>query len=166
MMYRRGRRRRRILVSAYALSPVLGSEPGVGWNFCSRLAAYHDVTVLARSWNEALWPEDARHREEAERFIKVEGPFPGLTIHFVASPPLSRLLQPHPLVSLRSPFYFQGYAAWQRAAYREAVRLHREKPFDADASTDHRYLSRARISLEARCAIHSGGRLAAAKIFH
>jgi hypothetical protein len=130
MTCHRGRRRRRILVSAYALSPVLGSEPGAGWNICSRLAAYHDVTVLARSWNETLWPQDARHREEAERFMRLEGPFPGLTIHFVASPPLSRLLQPHPLVSLRSPFYFHGYAAWQRAAYREAVRLHRERPFD------------------------------------
>jgi glycosyltransferase involved in cell wall biosynthesis len=130
MMYRRDRQRRRILVSAYAFSPVLGSEPGVGWNICSRLAAYHDVTVLARSWNEALWPQDVRHRKDVERFMRAEGPFPGLTIHFVASPPLSRLLQPHPLVSLRSPFYFQGYAAWQRAAYREAVRLHRERPFD------------------------------------
>jgi glycosyltransferase involved in cell wall biosynthesis len=131
MMRRRDRRRRRILVSAYALSPVLGSEPGIGWNICSRLAAYHDVTVLARSWNETLWPQDVRHREEAERFMRAEGPFPGLTIQFVASPPLSRLLQPHPVVSLRSPFYFQGYAAWQRAAYREALQLHRERPFDA-----------------------------------
>jgi glycosyltransferase involved in cell wall biosynthesis len=131
MMCRRDRQRRRILVSAYAFSPVLGSEPGAGWNICSRLAAFHDVTVLARSWNETLWPQDARHREEVERFMRADGPVPGLTIHFVASPPLSRLLQPHPHVSLRSPFYFQGYAAWQRAAYREAVRLHRQRPFDA-----------------------------------
>ena len=123
-------RRRRILVSAYAFSPVLGSEPGVGWNICSRLAAYHDVTVLTRSWNEKLWPEDEQHKEEAERFMRDNGPIQGLTIHFVSSPPLSRLLQTHPHVSLRSPFYFQGYAAWQRAAYREAVRLHRERPFD------------------------------------
>jgi glycosyltransferase involved in cell wall biosynthesis len=127
---RRNRRRARILVSAYALSPVLGSEPGAGWNICARLAAYHDVTVLARSWTEMLWPQDARHREEAELFMAREGPFPGLTIHFVRSPPLSRLLQPHPLVSLRSPLYFQGYAAWHRAAYREALQLHRERPFD------------------------------------
>ncbi|MBS0525876.1 MAG: glycosyltransferase family 4 protein [Proteobacteria bacterium] len=63
--------------------------------------------------------------------MKADGPIPGLTIHFVASPPLSRLLQPRPLVSLRSPLYFQGYAAWQRAAYREAARLHRARPFDA-----------------------------------
>lgn len=123
-------RRRRILVSAYALSPVRGSEPGMGWNICSRLAAYHDVTVVTRSWNEALWPEDEQHREEAEQFMRDNGPIPGLTIHFVDSPPLSRLLQRDPLVSLRSPFYFQGYAAWHRAVYREAVRLHRERPFD------------------------------------
>jgi glycosyltransferase involved in cell wall biosynthesis len=123
-------RRRRIIVSAYLFSPVRGSEEGIGWNICSRLAAYHDVTVLTRSWNEKMWSEDEQHREEAERFMRDNGPIPGLTIHFVDSPPLSRLLQPHQHVSLRSPFYFQGYAAWQRAAYREAVRLHRERPFD------------------------------------
>jgi glycosyltransferase involved in cell wall biosynthesis len=130
MLRGRHQRRGRILVSAYALSPVLGSEPGAGWNICSRLAAYHDVTVLTRSWTEDLWPQDAQRREEAERFMAREGPFPGLTIHFVSSPPLSRLLQPHPTVSLRSPLYFQGYAAWHRAAYREAVQLHRERPYD------------------------------------
>src|SRR5262249_17796943 len=119
-------RRRRILVSAYAFSPVHGSEPSLGWNICSRLAAYHDVTVLTWSWNDNPKPDDARY-EEAERFMRDHGPIPGLTIHFVGSPALSRLLQPFPLVSLRSPFFFQGYAAWQRAAYREAVRLHRER---------------------------------------
>jgi glycosyltransferase involved in cell wall biosynthesis len=123
-------RRRRILVSAYLFSPVMGSEQGVGWNICSRLAAYHDVTVLTRSWNEELWAGDKKHRGDAERFMQDRGPIPGLTIQFVDSPPLSRLLQPHPQVSLRSPFHFQGYAAWQRAAYREAVRLHRKLPFD------------------------------------
>lgn len=125
-----GNRRRRVLVSAYAFSPVMGSEPGVGWNICSRLAAIHDVTVLTRSWNEKLWPEDEEHRQEAEQFLRNIGPIPGLTIKFIESPLLSRLFQRQPLVSLHSPLFFRGYAAWQRAAYLEAVRLHRERPFD------------------------------------
>lgn len=108
----------------------MGSEPGVGWNICSRLSAIHDVTVLTRSWNEKLWPEDEQHRQEAEQFMREAGPMPGLTIKFVDSPLLSRLFQRRPLVSLHSPLFFHGYAAWQRAAYREAVRLHREQPFD------------------------------------
>lgn len=129
-MARAGNRRRRILVSAYAFSPVMGSEPGVGWNICSRLAATHDVTVLTRSWNEKLWPEDEDHRREAEQFMRNIGPIPGLTIKFVDSPLLSRLFQRRPLVSLHSPLFFHGYAAWQRAAYRKAVRLHRARSFD------------------------------------
>jgi len=125
-----GTPRRRILISAYHFSPVQGSEEGVGWNICSRLAAHHDVTVLTRSWSEQLWPDHQKQSREAEQYMRENGPVSGLSIHFVDSPALSRLLQPHPHVSLRSPFYFQGYAAWQRAAYREADRLHRQRRFE------------------------------------
>jgi len=83
-----GGRRRRILVSAYLFSPVMGSEQGVGWNVCSRLSAYHDVTVLTRSWDEKLWPGDEKHREDAERFMRERAPIPGLTIKLVDSPAL------------------------------------------------------------------------------
>lgn len=38
--------KKNILISAYALSPVLGSEFGVGWNFVSRLSNYYNITVL------------------------------------------------------------------------------------------------------------------------
>src|ERR1700704_6321219 len=100
-------RRCRILVSAYLFSPVQGSEQGVGWNICSRLAAYHDVTVLTRSWTEELWPGDQEHRKQAERFMRDHAPISGLSVRFVDSPPLSQLLQPHPHVSLRSPLFFQ-----------------------------------------------------------
>lgn len=122
--------RRRILISAYAFSPVRSSEPAIGWNICTRLAAYHDVTVLTRSWDEDLWAEDREDKRKADEFMERAGQIPGLTIHFVRSTWLSRMLQPKPHVSLQTPLYFAGYAAWQRAAYREAVRLHAEQPFD------------------------------------
>lgn len=43
----------KILVSAYACSPYLGSEPGVGWAAVTRIAAHHEVFVLTGSTNRA-----------------------------------------------------------------------------------------------------------------
>lgn len=44
-------KRLKILLSAYACEPNRGSEPGVGWEWASRMAKWHDVTVLTRSNN-------------------------------------------------------------------------------------------------------------------
>lgn len=38
--------KKEILVSAYAISPYLGSEYGVGWNFVSKLSDFYNITVL------------------------------------------------------------------------------------------------------------------------
>src|SRR5690242_12327227 len=46
------RRALRILLSAYACEPDLGSEPGIGWHWATRLArAGHEVWVLTRANN-------------------------------------------------------------------------------------------------------------------
>jgi glycosyltransferase involved in cell wall biosynthesis len=42
--------RRRVLLSAFACSPQLGSEPGVGWRWAIELASRHDVTVITHSY--------------------------------------------------------------------------------------------------------------------
>ncbi|HTW94907.1 MAG TPA: glycosyltransferase family 4 protein [Tepidisphaeraceae bacterium] len=101
-----------------------GSEPGIGWNICSRLANFHDVTVLS---SPGVGDED--NRGEYEQFVRQHGAIAGLDIHFVHMPPLSRWFQ-RPHVSFAAPLYFVGYAAWQRAAFKEARRLHCQKPFD------------------------------------
>jgi glycosyltransferase involved in cell wall biosynthesis len=116
--------RRRILIGAFALSPVRGSEPGIGWNLCSRLAGHHDVTALC---TPGVADED--NEGEYNQYILKHGPVPGLTVHFVPMPRLSRWLQ-RPHVTLTAPFYFIGYGAWQRAAFATALRLHGEKSFD------------------------------------
>ena len=39
-------KRLKVLISAHELSPVQGSECAEGWNIVTRLAEYHDVTVI------------------------------------------------------------------------------------------------------------------------
>lgn len=41
-----------ILLSAYACSPILGSEPGVGWRWALELSKQHTVTVLTHPFFE------------------------------------------------------------------------------------------------------------------
>ena len=116
--------RRRVVLSAFALSPVRGSEPGIGWNIATRLAAYHDITVLTCP---GLGGEN--HRAEIEQYFKDHGPIAGLEVVYIEPPLLSRMFQ-KPLISFATPFYFVGYASWQRAALAEARRLHAARMFD------------------------------------
>lgn len=43
--------RLRLLVSAYACEPELGSEPGIGWNAAVGIARHHDVWLITRANN-------------------------------------------------------------------------------------------------------------------
>jgi glycosyltransferase involved in cell wall biosynthesis len=119
--------RRRILVSSFAISPARGSEPGVGWQICSRLAKYHDVTVLCGPGS--VGPDGECFRNEIAEYTKTHGPVPGLTIRFVEPPLLSFLFQRESSLCRRTVYYI-GYAAWQRAVLKVAQQLHRERPFD------------------------------------
>jgi glycosyltransferase involved in cell wall biosynthesis len=40
----------KILLSAFAFSPLLGSECGVGWHWAVAMARHHEVTVLTHDW--------------------------------------------------------------------------------------------------------------------
>ena len=43
--------RRRVLASAYACTPGLGSEPGIGWNWARQIALHHELTLVTRENN-------------------------------------------------------------------------------------------------------------------
>src|SRR4051812_38674221 len=117
--------RRRILIGAYAVSPVRGSEPGMGWHLCRSLAAYHDLTVLCSPGTPG--PERNAFRDEIESHVRRHGPVPGLTFRFVDHPFWSYLCQREQGLRRRT-VYYSGYAAWQRAAYRAALGFHRREP--------------------------------------
>jgi glycosyltransferase involved in cell wall biosynthesis len=103
----------KILLSAYACEPNRGSEPGVGWEWATRLSGRHVVTVLTRANNRKVieaslagWPGDTR-----PEFLYVDLP------HFLLGLKRKGIL-PVPLY----------YLLWQVKARQVAVR--RLKEFD------------------------------------
>src|SRR5438552_9775772 len=84
----RNRVRCRVLISAFAVSPVQGSENVIGWQLPLHLAAYHDVTLLTTPHVSG-----ANMRGEIEEYLQRHGSIDGLRFHFVEPPPLSKFLQ-------------------------------------------------------------------------
>lgn len=62
-------KRLKVLLSAYACEPGLGSEPGIGWNVARELAEHHEVWVITRTSN----------RDRIERELARE---PVASLHF------------------------------------------------------------------------------------
>ena len=106
----------RILVAAYACSPAIGSEPGVGWGWVKALAQYHDLWVLtAAHFRDDIESELARDPELSRH----------ITFHYI--PRFRAML----LERFWHPAYLWTYKhQWQREAYRVARRLHAEVRFD------------------------------------
>ena len=102
----------KILISAYACRPGMGSEPGVGWNTVRSLVKYHHIWVLTR--------EDNRPAIEAEL---ANNPIPGLQFIY-CDLPLSRLWK-QGLQGVHFHYYL-----WQISAYFTARQLHSQVGFD------------------------------------
>src|SRR3954470_21248843 len=97
--------RRRVLFSAYAISPARGSEPGMGWNICLRLARHHDVTVLC---SPNVPPDAQDFRGEIEAYFREHGPVPELQFEFV-EPPLASYVFQRESALMRRTLYYMGY---------------------------------------------------------
>jgi glycosyltransferase involved in cell wall biosynthesis len=102
----------KVLLSAFACEPNVGSEFSVGWNWALSLArAGHQVAVLTRQQSRpgierVLTPEDRGN----------------LRFEYVDVPPSLRW-------ESRGPLHVH-YALWQCIAIRHARRLHRQENFD------------------------------------
>jgi glycosyltransferase involved in cell wall biosynthesis len=98
----------RILLSAYACRPNAGSEPGVGWNWATHLAARGmEVHVLVAS----------RNQDPVEAGLRVNHP-PNLHFTFVSVP--------YPWAKKSEALH---YALWQIAALKAARELARKCRF-------------------------------------
>lgn len=92
----------KILVNAYAVSPDRGSEPGMGWNWCVRLAEKNELFIIT----------EGEFRMEIEQAL--EGLSQAGNMHFYYLPVSSRVRR---MCWNQGDwrFYFH-YALWQRRA--------------------------------------------------
>jgi glycosyltransferase involved in cell wall biosynthesis len=107
---------KKVLLSAYACSPIRGSEPGVGWSWATHLAQKgYEVWCLTNAEDkEIVIAEQDRLGLQNLHFIFVELPF-GLD---------------KVLLDTSSKTIYLHYYLWRRKAARVAANLHKEMHFD------------------------------------
>jgi glycosyltransferase involved in cell wall biosynthesis len=103
--------RRRILLSAFACSPLWGSEPGVGWQWLLQLAAQHEVVLLTHAYFRS-------HLEPALRDAGVV-----VEVHYLQAPSFG--MHPHRQLNSRA-----HYVLWQWRARSLVKQLLVQQHFD------------------------------------
>ena len=109
-------RRLKVLLGCYACDPNYGSEPGMGWNFASNIARYHDVHVLVEEgeFKDKLLQYSAAYPDKVKN----------ITFHYIPR-------RHHELLrKIWPPSYYWFYRKWHKLAYRYAVMLDKKENFD------------------------------------
>lgn len=107
--------RLKVLVCSYACDPTYGSEPGMGWNFVSNIARYHDVHAIVESkYRDNLASYAASHPAEVAN----------ITFHYVPRLRLKKLRRIWP------PSYYWTYHRWHCDVLKLAQQLHEKEHFD------------------------------------
>jgi glycosyltransferase involved in cell wall biosynthesis len=101
----------KILLSAFAFAPNVGSEPGVGWRWAAELSRFHEVTVVTDVTRRVL--------------VEAAGVQIPSNLRVVYFRPV--LLSALPLNSTTAQLL---YTIWQFGLLSFARRLHREQNFD------------------------------------
>lgn len=106
----------KILVNAYACSPYLGSEPGMGWNFIQAISKNNKVVVIT---------ELDEFKKDIEK-KQIESPelFNNLTFYYI------RRVHNNKIRKIWPPSYYWYYKAWQKDVYKLAKKLDLEYNFD------------------------------------
>ena len=101
----------KILLSAFAFAPNVGSEPGVGWRWAGELGKHHEVTVITDATRQPLVEANGVQLPPNVRVVYFRPPW----------------LRAIPLNSATAPLL---YTLWQFGLLGFARRLQRERRFD------------------------------------
>lgn len=125
--------RLKVLIVAHEFSPYSGSERAVGWNIVTRLAAYHDLTVLYASGSQS---SPNSYVKVVNDYFSENSPIPGLTLINIDQPAVTRFTTYlnsffSRLGTIGLPLlYYIGYNGWQKSAYKKARVLNGHKNFE------------------------------------
>jgi len=126
-------KRLKVLIIAHELSPFSGSECGVGWNLVTRIASFHEITVLYASGSQA---KPYSYKSTIEKYFQNNPAIPDLQLINVDQPSFTRFT-----ASLNKLFdkigptglpllYYLGYRSWQKSAFSVAREMHKRLGFD------------------------------------
>lgn len=116
--------RPRLLVCAYAFSPVLGSEFAQGWNYVQQMAKYFRVTVLVGSSDGRMGDFEALRQEAVTSMREVE-------LCPVQMDAFCRIIRYLDVKWGMSWLFVIALRQWHKRALRVGIELHRREPFDA-----------------------------------
>lgn len=125
-------KRLNVLIVAHEFSPEQGSECSEGWNIVTRLAKYHDVTVLYASGSQF---KHNSYFQAVHRYFETNNSIPGLTLINIDQPRITKLISRFnskflKISSIGLPvLYFTAYKYWQKAVYQKTKRLTKENEF-------------------------------------
>lgn len=118
--------RLRILVLAYMISPIRGSEFAVAWNYVKAMRSHCDLTILYGTAGEHMG--DVTDFPVSSFMDRSE---PGdVRFHFVPEPRLARRLNALNRRGILTYSFYLAYRVWHRAALGEAKTLVAEGTFD------------------------------------
>lgn len=118
--------RPRVLVLAYLISPVRGSEYAVAWNYVQSMRSHCNLTVLYGSAGAHMGDvSDFSTPNFVDRTALGDVAF-----HFVPEPPLARRLNALNRRGILTYSFYIAYRVWHRAALIEAKRLIEQGTFD------------------------------------
>jgi glycosyltransferase involved in cell wall biosynthesis len=115
----------KVLISSFAVSPLLGSEAGIGWDLSSRIGRHCKATVLYGAEKRTFQRDFS-----IDRYLSEHGEIPNVDFVWVEATPLAKkMLRLHDKTHL-SFIYYWAYALWQKEAYRVARELDKTASFD------------------------------------
>lgn len=125
-------KRLNVIVVAHEFSPEQGSECAEGWNIVTKLATYHDVTVLYASGSQFV---QNSYLNAIERYHQKNSPISGLKFVNIDQPSITRFIARFntyflKIGSIGLPIlYFTAYKYWQKEVFKKVKQLTKENEY-------------------------------------